>query len=268
MKNIFLVSDSLGETSASVVRATASQFEDVNFNPKTFSFIRNREAVEEVVLEAARSNALLIFTTVLPEVRDALVEYCEEYGVAWHDILTPVLEKFQTSFGIKPVRKPGTTYKLDDDYFARMAAIEFAVKYDDGKDLRGLKKADLVLLGISRTSKTPLSMYLSHKNVKVANVPLVPEIPVAEEIFAIDRHKLIGLTNSPDILNEIRTERLRAMGLQGDSEYASSARIMQELEYADQIYKQLGCPVINVANKAIEETANIVLEITGLNRRK
>jgi regulator of PEP synthase PpsR (kinase-PPPase family) len=156
-------------------------------------------------------------------------------------------------------------YKMDDDYFERVAAIEFAVKYDDGKDLRGLKYADVVLLGISRTSKTPLSMYLSHKNVKVANVPLVPEIPVAKEIHEVPRHKLIGLTNSPEKLNEVRIERLKALGLSSNVEYANFDRILEELDYADHVYRQLGCPVINVANKAIEETASIILEITGLN---
>ena len=143
----------------------------------------------------------------------------------------------------------------------RVEAIEFAVRYDDGKDTRGILKSDIVLLGISRTSKTPLSMYLANKNIKVANVPLVPEIPIPKEVFEINPKKIIGLTNSPEKLNQIRQERLKSLGLSSDANYAKFDRILQELDYSEKIMKQVGCPVINVSNKAIEETAGIILDI-------
>lgn len=261
---IIIVSDSLGETASHVVRATMNQFYDKDYIVKKYNYIRDVDAVIKIVDEAAQGRSLILFTMVLEPLRDALIQRATACGVMYHDILSPALKQFELFFDDTAVRKPGTMYKLDDDYFERVAAIEFAVKYDDGKDLRGLKYADIVLIGISRTSKTPLSMYLSHKNVKVANVPLVPEIPVAKEIFEVSKKKLIGLTNSPEKLNEIRMERLRAMGLSQNSEYATQMRILQELEFSDKLYKQLGCPVIDVANKAIEETASIILEITGL----
>ncbi|MDN5352911.1 MAG: [pyruvate, water dikinase]-phosphate phosphotransferase / [pyruvate, water dikinase] kinase [Clostridiales bacterium] len=262
---IFILSDSLGETASHVARAAMNQFSSMDYVVKKYNYVRDEDAVEEIVAEAAKHRSIVLFTTVIEELTQIIIRLCKQYGVMYHDILSPVLNEFTTFFGDRPARKPGTMYKLDDDYFERVAAIEFAVKYDDGKDLRGLKYADVVLLGISRTSKTPLSMYLAHKNVKVANVPLVPEIPVAREIFQLPRNKLIGLTNSPDKLNAIRIERLKALGLSSDVEYANMDRILLELDYAERIYKQLGCPVINVANKAIEETASIILEITGLN---
>jgi hypothetical protein len=262
---IFILSDSLGETASHVARAAMNQFLNKDYVVKKYNYVRDADAVEEIVIEASKHKSMILFTTVLEELTNTIVTMCAQHNVLCHDILSPVLTQFMSFFGDKPARKPGTMYKLDDDYFERVAAIEFAVKYDDGKDLRGLKYADVVLLGISRTSKTPLSMYLSHKNVKVANVPLVPEIQVAKEIFQVSKNKLIGLTNSPEKLNEIRIERLRALGLSSDVEYANFDRILHELDYAEQVYKQLGCPVINVANKAIEETASIILEITGLN---
>ena len=262
---IFILSDSLGETASHVARAAMNQFLNKDYVVKKYNYVRDTESVEEIVLEASKHKSMILFTTVLEDMTNTIVRLCEQHQVLHHDILSPVLTQFTSFFSDKPVRKPGTMYKLDDDYFERVAAIEFAVKYDDGKDLRGLKYADVVLLGISRTSKTPLSMYLSHKNVKVANVPLVPEIQVAKEIFQVPKNKLIGLTNSPEKLNEIRIERLRALGLSSDVEYANFDRILHELDYAERVYKQLGCPVINVANKAIEETASIILEITGLN---
>lgn len=264
-KTIIVISDSLGETSTRVVKATLSQFDKMDTEIKTFNLIRTRDAAEDIIRNNADSDCIVVYTTVVEEVRDAVEELCDQYSIITHDIMTPIMSKFMKFFGSRPRHKPGSSYKLDKDYFERIAAIEFAVKYDDGKDLRGLDKSDIVLIGISRTSKTPLSMYLSHKTLKVANVPLVPEIPVPEEIFQMDKNKLIGLTNSPEKLYEIRNARLRSMGLSGTSEYASTARIHEEIKFAEDIYKRIGCPVINVANRAIEETASIILQITGLN---
>ena len=164
---IFILSDSLGETASHVARAAMNQFLNKDYVVKKFNYVRDAEAVEEIVLEASKHKSMLLYTTVIEELTHTIKRLCASHNVLCHDILSPVLSQFEDFFGDKPVRKPGTMYKLDDDYFERVAAIEFAVKYDDGKDLRGLKYADVVLLGISRTSKTPLSMYLSHKNVKV-----------------------------------------------------------------------------------------------------
>ena len=141
-----------------------------------------------------------------------------------------------------------------------MEAVEFAVKYDDGKDTRGIKKADIVLVGVSRTSKTPLSMYLAHKHFKVANVPLVPEVPVPEELFAKDVKRVFGLIANPFKLNEIRQERLKSLGLNNNANYASIERINLELEYSKKIMEKLNCTVIDVSNKAVEETAGIIID--------
>jgi [pyruvate, water dikinase]-phosphate phosphotransferase / [pyruvate, water dikinase] kinase len=147
-------------------------------------------------------------------------------------------------------------------------AIEFAVKYDDGRDPRGLLRADVVLIGVSRTSKTPLSMYLANKRLKVANVPLVPEVDPPQELFQLPPERCIGLTINPEQLNGIRTERLKALGLTSQANYANLDRIAQELAYSKRIIDRLGCPVIDVSNKAVEETANIILEIIRKNNMR
>ena len=154
----------------------------------------------------------------------------------------------------------GLIHALDHEYFKRVEAVEFAVKYDDGKNPMGLLKADLVIIGVSRTSKTPLSMYLAHKQLKVANVPLVPEIVPPPELFKVPHNKIIGLLIDPYKLTDIRTTRLKAMGLSEDATYADVDRITEELEYAKGIMRRVHCMIINVSNRAIEETAGIILD--------
>lgn len=177
------------------------------------------------------------------------------------DLLSPLMNAFATRFNQQPYHRPGLIRKLDEEYFKKIAAIEFAVKYDDGRDPRGITKADIVLIGVSRTSKTPLSMYLAHQRFKVANVPLVPEVPPPDELFAVPRKNCIGLIISPDKLNEIRGERLRALGLASQANYASFERILYEMDFAEKIMKRVGCPIIDVSNKAVEETAGLILEV-------
>ena len=143
----------------------------------------------------------------------------------------------------------------------KIEAVEFAVKYDDGQDTRGITYADIVILGVSRTSKTPLCMYLAHRGLKVANVPLVPEVKAPEEIFSLPRGKVVGLTVKPQVLHEIRTERLKTIGIGNKADYASFERILAELDYAEGIMKKIGCPIIDVSHKAVEETASKVLQI-------
>jgi regulator of PEP synthase PpsR (kinase-PPPase family) len=198
---------------------------------------------------------------VISSLRELIMEMAEEYGIESIDVMTPVVQSLKKVLRDEPKNEPGLIRKLDEKYFKRVEAIEFAVKYDDGKDPRGLKKADIVLIGVSRTSKTPLSMYLAHKNIKVANVPLVPEVPVSSELFEIPSKKIIGLTTNPIKLNEIRQERLKALGLKHEANYASMKRILEELDYAEKIMKKIGCPIIDVSSKAVEESANIILDI-------
>jgi len=258
---IFIVSDSIGETAEQVVRAVLGQFKGNNYVLKRYAFTDNEDKIFDVVDEAEKQNAVVAFTIVVPELRRIIVDECKSRGVVYNDILSPLIGTFKKAIGTEPLNQPGTIRRLDDKYFKKVAAVEFAVKYDDGKDPRGIKKADIVLIGVSRTSKTPLSMYLAHKNIKVANIPLVPEVPVPNELFEIPAKRIVGLITEPEKLNEIRLERLKSMGLSNGAIYADMNRIMEELEYAEKLMKKIGCPFINVSNKAIEESANTIIQI-------
>lgn len=258
---VYVVSDALGETAEFVVRAAASQFFNTEMDIIRVPYVSEPVHIQELVEEAAQFRSLIAYTLVVDELRQEMISQAQKFGIPTIDILGPMLESIAQVAGEQPMMKAGLLRKLDEEYFRKVEAVEFAVKYDDGKDPRGILRADIVLIGVSRTSKTPVCMYLAHKKVKAANVPLVPEVSPPEELFKIPRGRVVGLTISPHLLNEIRLERLKALGLTADADYAKMKRILMELEYAESIMKRLGCPIIDVTNRAVEETASKVLEI-------
>lgn len=258
---IFIASDSLGDTAELVTKAAAVQFNSHVGEIKKFPFMIEEEQIDEMLEEATKEKCIIAFTIVNTRLKKYLIKQAKQRKIPIIDIMGPLIQTLQETTHKSPRGEAGLNRKLDEEYFKKIEAIEFAVKYDDGKDPRGVKKADVVLLGISRTSKTPLSMYLAHRNLRVANIPIVPEVEPPKEIFEISPKKIIGLTTEPTTLNKIRQERLKALGLDGSASYADMDRILEELDYAEKIMKKVGCPVINVSSRAVEETASIVFEI-------
>ncbi len=258
--NIYVLSDSLGDTGEQIAKACVAQFDHPNYEIKKFGHIGDK-IIDHILDEAKNENSMILYTSVNLSVVEKIKAFSKEHHVPAYDIIGEILVGMSKKFDAEPKRESGAIRKLNKAYFNRVEAIEFAVKYDDGKDPRGLKKADVVLLGISRTSKTPLSMYLANKNIKVANIPLVPESLPPKELDEISSSRIIGLINSPEKLNQIREERLKALGLGKGSSYSSLSRILEELDYAEKIMKKIGCPIIDVSNKAIEETAEIIINI-------
>lgn len=256
---IYVLSDSVGETGEQMTNAALSQFNSGNYQVKIFPFIVSKDQILKVFQEAKQEPSVLVYTLVIEELKDYIIEEGLNFEIPTVDLLTPALRAMEEVLGFKPKGESGLIRKLDENYFKKVEAVEFAVKYDDGKDPRGIKKSEIVLVGISRTSKTPLSMYLAHKNYKVANVPLVPEVQAPLELFQKDKKRIIGLIVDPDKLNEIRQERLKSLGLSFDANYANVARIKEELQYSRKIMEKLECLVIDVSNKAIEETAGIII---------
>lgn len=258
--DIYIISDSLGETGALVAKAAISQFKTQDYRIQRFPYIHKLDELKAILVEtSSKRNSIIIYTLVEKKLVNYIKEFTQINGILAIDIMNPIIRALEKKLKSSASREPGIIRKLDDDYFSRVEAMEFAVKYDDGKDPEGLEKAELVLVGVSRTSKTPLSMYLANKNIKVANVPLVIEVTPPEELFSIPSTKIIGLTNNPEKLNQIREERLKALGLNKGSSYATFERILEELDYADKIMNRIGCPIIDVSNKAIEETAEIIV---------
>ena len=269
--SIFILSDSLGNTAEHVAGAAIAQFQSDAFTVKKFPYIKEDTPFDYIFSEILRApDKIILHTIVKKELVQKISQFAAENSIRCLDLLTPVLDSIESVIGEAPLQETGMLRKLNDRYFKRVESVEFAVKYDDGKDPRGVLKADLV--GVSRTSKTPLSMYLANKNIKVANIPLVPEAKVPPELFQIPSKKIVGLTNTPEKLNEIRTERLRALGLStanaGENKYANMDRILEEIEFAESLMKKIGCPIINVSNKAIEETAEKIITYLKRNGMK
>ncbi|OAH56043.1 MULTISPECIES: pyruvate, water dikinase regulatory protein [Bacillaceae] len=257
---IYIVSDSVGETAELVTKAALSQFSGPAVI-KRFPYVEDLSHIDEVVSLATEDQGIIVYTLVKPEIRQYMVETAEAENIKIFDLIGPLMDQLESMCSMEPLYEPGLVRRLDEEYFKKVDAIEFAVKYDDGRDPRGLLKADIILIGVSRTSKTPLSQFLAHKRVKVANVPIVPEVDPPEELFSIPKEKCIGLKISPEKLNQIRKERLISLGLDDNASYADVERIKKELSYFENIAARIGCNVIDVTNKAVEETANIIMSM-------
>ncbi len=260
-RTIFVISDGTGETAERVVRATLLQFADANVDVRVFSRVLQRQELEEILTQAERERCFLVYTLVNPELREQLGALATEKQLETADLIGTLMVKFGNFLGQKPLLEPGLGQRLDEDYFRRVEAVEFAVKNDDGQEPRNIFKADIVLVGLSRTSKTPLSIYLAHKGVKCANVPLIKNIAPPPELFEIAQSKVFALTVNLDGLVKIRRARLRHLGLPESSEYATRDAVADEIKWVQEFFAKHGWPVIDVTGRAIEETAAEILKI-------
>lgn len=260
---IFVVSDSSGHTAEQAVRAGLAQFENFLVNIKTYPHVTEERRAEAVARLAAREGALIVYTLVKAEVHAAMLKAASDNNVPAVDLMGPLLSGIAQHLGGQSSRGiPGARTSLSAEYFRRIEAVEFTVKHDDGAEPRHLRKSDIVLTGVSRTSKTPVSTYLAQKGWKVANVPLVLGIDPPRELYEIDQTKVYGLTIEPEALHAIRHQRIRHLGLSADSNYGHLEHIYMELEYAHEIFRRNPTwPVIDVTSRAVEETATVILRI-------
>jgi regulator of PEP synthase PpsR (kinase-PPPase family) len=260
-KVIYVVSDSTGETAERVTRATLLQFPDEKVRLKIERRVRDRRALTAILQQAAAAGAMVVFTLVRPELRDHFNEEADRLNVSYVDVIGSLLLQIARHLEADPVNIPSAELPLSAEYFRRVEAIEFAVKSDDGKEPRNLHKADLVLCGVSRTSKTPLSTYLAGRGLKIANVPLVLDVEPPHELLDLPGYRVIGLTIDVDQLLDIRKHRLRQLGMPPDANYGLRDHVKAELEYAHGIFRDNPeWMVVDVTNCAIEETATIILD--------
>lgn len=255
-QDVFAISDGTGETVERIIRSVLLQYEERNARVVRYKSVRSMEQVDYILDEAKKRGAFVIYTIVNEELRNKVKYLSTAKKVQIHDIFGPVFEKLTSFLGGDPSEKPGLLHAVNEDYYKRIEAIEFTVKHDDGKNPENLKKADIVLVGVSRTSKTPLSIYLSHKGNKVANIPLVKGVEPPEILFGIKQSKVVALTIKPDALVKIRRERMIRMGRDPTEDYCSINSVREEVEWAQRIYdRNKKWPVFDVTNKALEETA-------------
>ena len=261
-KVVFVISDATGETAERMVRAALLQFSDAPVDLRMYTRVRLEEEMRGIVSRAKERRALVVFTVVSTSHRELLRRLCDEADVEAVDLIGTLMAKLSQFLAARPRGVPGLLHSITDDYFRRIEAVEFTVKNDDGREPRALPKAELVLVGISRTSKTPLSTYLAQKGYRVANVPLVLGIPPPGELALVDDERVFGLTIKPEELLRIRQARMRHLGMPDDASYGQRQHILAELAYAQGIFRQHPAwPVIDVTGKAIEETAADIIRI-------
>ena len=263
---LHIVSDSTGETAARLVLALEAQFPDQEFVEVRHPRVEDAEDLHIAVTQARGRPAVMVYTLVEPELRDIMRQLCRRSRVHYCDLLGHPIDSISRVAGVAARMQPGARAPLDAQYFKRIEAIEFAVKFDDGVAGRGLDEADMVLVGVSRTSKTPLSIYLGYLGHKAANVPVVRGIDPPEELFEIDPAKIVGLTIAAERLGDIRTARVRSMGAPR-KHYAELEEIYAELDEATALHRRLRCPVIDVSELSVEETAMRIIRLVERRRR-
>ncbi len=259
-KPIYLVAEGTGETINKIARAAIVQFSREKVSIKRFFQVTSKDQIRDIARAAAQDKALVAFSVVEPSLDDFLISETSRFGIKAIDVIGDFIVQLSMFLGEKPMEIPGRQHVLDEDYFRRIEAINFAVKHDDGKTPQGLRLADLILIGLSRTGKTPLSTYLAHQGWKVANLPLHPDMEAPEELFEVDHRKIFGLIINVESLVRIREARLQSLGLSADAKYADPVRTADEIEWCENFYRQnRKWRVVDISNKAIEEAAASIL---------
>ena len=267
VREVIVASDATGRTGEMVVRAALVQFQGAEVHLVLRPHVRTAEAVRQVVQEAARRSGLIVHTMVSSELRGLMLRQSRAQGIPTIDLLGPLLLRLEDLLRLQPLAKPGLFREMDQEYRRRFEVVEFTVKHDDGQDSRGLPQADIVLVGVSRTSKTPLSMFLAGRGLRVANVPVVHNLSLPQELARLDPRKVVGLTIKGERLLELRRARLQQMETSPKFPYADPRQVWAELDYAREQLSRAGWPVVDVTDKSIEEVASEVLVLVGMEQR-
>ncbi|MHB9880505.1 pyruvate, water dikinase regulatory protein [Pacificimonas sp. ICDLI1SI03] len=259
--HIHLVSDSTGETLESVARASLARFEGVDAVKHFWPLVRSKGHLDRVIDDIAENPGLVLFTLATGEVRDHLEARCGALGLPAVSAIDSVVTGLGLMLGKSATAKPGRQHRLDDAYFARVEAINYTMAHDDGQASENWNEADILLVGVSRTSKTPTSIYLANKGYKTANLPLVPTREPPPRLFELTRPFIVGLTTTPQRLVEVRRNRLLSLAQTPDTTYVDNERVKAEVLKARRMFADQGWPVIDVTRKAIEETAAAVINL-------
>lgn len=259
--HLHLLSDSTGETLENIAKAALAQFDDVEVLRHFWPMVRSETHLERILGEIAQNPGLVIFTLVNPEIRRTLEARCRAIGLPAVAPLDPVNHALSSMLGQEMKARPGRQHTLDAAYFARVDAIQFTIAHDDGVNWENWEEADIVLAGVSRTSKTPTSIYLANRGYKVANIPIVPESPPPSTLFALRHPMVVGLTTSPERLIQVRRNRLLSLNQQDETSYVEQEAVQREVAYARRMFADNGWPVIDVTRRSIEETAAAIITL-------
>jgi regulator of PEP synthase PpsR (kinase-PPPase family) len=261
--HLHLLSDSTGETLENIAKAGLAQFEGVETIKHFWPMVRSQGHLDRILLEIAQRPGLVIFTLVNNDVRKRLESRCHALGLPIVSALDPVIEALSRLLGQEAIARPGRQHILDAAYFARVDAIQFTIAHDDGIGPEDWEEADILLTGVSRSSKTPTSIYLANRGYKVANIPLVVEAPPPQSLFSLVHPIVVGLTTSPDRLVQIRRNRLLSLNQSPETAYVDQEAVAAELAYARRMFSDHGWPVIDVTRRSIEETAAAIINLVN-----
>ncbi len=264
--HLHLISDSTGETVGVVARASLVQFDSVDANEHLWSMVRTENQVREVIAGIGENPGVVLYTLVNEDLCNLLEDGCRKLQVPCIAVLDPVVAELGAHLDAEIHPQPGRQHVMDAEYFSRIEAMHFVLSHDDGQSTRDLEQADVVLLGVSRTSKTPTSIYLANRGIKTANIPIVPGSELPEELFAADSPLIVGLTKDPKRLVEIRRQRLRILDQDEETDYVDLDKVSKEINDARRLFTKQDWPVINVSRKSIEETAATIIQL--YNRRR
>ena len=259
--HLHLVSDSTGETLIAVGRAVAAQYEDISPIEHVYPLVRSPAQLARAVTEIETAPGIVLYTIVDNDLAEQLAVACNELGLPHLSVLAPVHQLMRSYLGAASHARPGAQHVLNADYFKRIDAMNFTLMHDDGQVPEDLEQADIVLVGVSRTSKTPTSIYLANRGLKTANIPFVPEIPLPPELLQAKKPLIVGLIASPDRVVQIRQNRLLSLNAESDSAYVDRDSVAQELIAARHLFAANQWPVIDVSRRSIEETAAAVLDL-------
>ena len=259
--HLHLLSDSTGETLEMIAKAALGQFDDSEVVRHFWPMVRSRQHLERIMGEIAANPGLVVYTLVNAETRARLEEQCREANLPAIPVLDVVTDALEDLLGQEASGRPGRQHRLDEAYFARVDAIQFTIAHDDGIAWDDWEEADIVLAGVSRTSKTPTSIYLANRGYKVANIPIVPESPPPEMLYGLRHPMVVGLTTAPDRLIQVRRNRLLSLSQSPDTDYVDSDKVAREVKYARRMFADNGWPVIDVTRRSIEETAAAVINL-------
>jgi len=223
----------------------------------------------DIALEDAAAHDGLIFMTMIDNEMAAYAErFFNKHQLTYYNLIQPIVDEIGYRINMKPSKIIGAQHELSDRYFDKIRAMEYCMSFDDGKDPKGFEEADIILLGVSRTGKTPLSMYLAMLGYKAANLPLIPENELPEILFKLDPNKIVGLTNRVEVINRHRDARMREYGITSPTKYASFDRIQEEFDFAQEVYERIGCQTLDVSQRSIEESAAIILKMLDLHKHE
>lgn len=259
--HIHLVSDATGETINVVARACLVQFEGVDLAQHVWSMMRTRAHLEKTLAGIKAHPGVVLFTLVDKELRHALQDGCEDLGVPCIPVLDPVIAALGDYLSVESRNVPGGQHMMDAEYFARIDAMKYVLNTDDGQATEQLDKADIIIVGVSRTSKTPTCIYLANRGIKAANVPLVPGRPLPPNLTELTGPMVVGLTVDPNILIQVRRNRLKMMHEKQDTDYTDPELVMAEVTAARRLYQQQGWPILDVTRRSIEETAAAIIQL-------